>query len=212
MTQTTSPQERPARRKRMSREARERQMLAVAEEVFADHGYRAASMEEIAERCGVSKPMLYEYFGSKDGLLLACLTRARAELHDVTAAAMAEGTDPMDTLTRGLIAYYSFTDSHRRSFELLKNEAAGLPYAAAEAVEEARRQQHNLIAPILAQWAPGIGDIEIEAYTEIIIGACERVSLWCTVRDVTPEDAARYTIDFCWGGLQALYERGNVTA
>ncbi|ROO89769.1 TetR family transcriptional regulator [Actinocorallia herbida] len=213
VTQTTGQdatgQEAPApRRKRMSRADRERQMLAVAEEVFAERGFRAAAMEEIAERCGVSKPMLYEYFGSKDGLLLACLTRARAELHEVTAAAMAEGTDPLDTLHRGLVAYYGFTESHRNSFAILQNEAIGLPHAAVEAVEATRRQQHGLIAPIMAQWAPELPEIAIEAYTEIIIGACERISLWCTTRpDVTPEQAAHYTLDFCWLGLQGLYDR-----
>ena len=73
------------RRKRMSRAAREQQMLDVAEEVFGERGYQATSMDEIAERCGVSKPMLYEYFGSKDGLLVACVSRSKAELLDVTA-------------------------------------------------------------------------------------------------------------------------------
>lgn len=213
VTQTTQPQDSPAgRRKRMSRADREHQMLAVAEKVFAERGFRAASMEEIADRCGVSKPMLYEYFGSKDGLLLACLTRARAELHQVTAEAMAGGTDPLDTLHRGLVAYYGFTDTHRDSFAILKNEAVGLPHAAVEAVEATRRQQHALIAPIMAQWAPDLSEIAIEAYTEIIIGACERISLWCTSRpDVTPEEAARHTLDFCWLGLQGLYQR-DVTA
>ncbi|MDX6743635.1 TetR/AcrR family transcriptional regulator [Actinocorallia sp. A-T 12471] len=209
VTQTTAPEGAPPpKRKRMSRANRERQMLAVAEEVFAERGFRAASMEEIAERCGVSKPMLYEYFGSKDGLLLACLSRARAELHEVTAAAMAEGVDPLDTLHRGLVAYYAFTDSHGDSFRILQHEAVGLPHAAVEAVEATRRQQHALIAPIMAQWAPHLPEIAIEAYTEIIIGACERISLWFTTRpDVTPELAAHYTLEFCWLGLQGLYDR-----
>ncbi len=177
-------------------------MLTVAEEVFADRGYRASSMEEIAERCGVSKPMLYEYFGSKDGLLLACLAKARAELHRVTSEAMARGTDPLDVLRRGLVAYYAFADEHGRSFSLLMREPMNLPDATAEAVEGVRRQQHGLIAPVLAAWAPDLAPTTVEAYTEIIIGACERISLWCTRRpDITPEQAAQYTLDFCWGGL-----------
>lgn len=195
----------PARRKRMSRAEREDQMLSVAEEVFAERGYRAASMDEIAERCGVSKPMLYEYFGSKDGLLLACLGRARAELHRVTSEAMAQGHDPLDVLTRGLVAYYTFSSAHSRSFALLMHEPMALPDATIEAVEDVRRQQHDLIAPVIAAWAPHLDPDEVEAYTEIIIGACERISLWCTRRpEITPEQAARYTLDFCWGGLSGM--------
>ena len=53
----------------MPRADRERQMLAVAERVFAERGFRSASMDEIAELVGVTKPMLYAYFGSKDGLV-----------------------------------------------------------------------------------------------------------------------------------------------
>jgi len=192
----------PARRKRMSRAERESQMLDVAEEVFAERGYRATSMEEIADRCGVSKPMLYEYFGSKDGLLLGCLARARAELHRVTSEAMAEGDDPLDVLSRGLVAYNSSPGQHSRTFALLMHEPMALPDATIEAVEGVRRQQHDLIAPVLAAWAPHLEPLQVEAYTEIIIGACERISLWCTRRtDVTPEQATRYTLDFCWGGL-----------
>src|SRR5688500_7867062 len=90
-------------RRRMARADRERQMLQVAEQVFASRGYQAASMDEIAEQVGVSKPMLYAYFGSKDGLLLACIRRARAELHEVTTAAIAEGGSALDVLRRGLV-------------------------------------------------------------------------------------------------------------
>ena len=63
------------RRKRMPRAEREQQILEVAEEVFAGDGYQATSMDDIAQRVGLSKPMLYEYFGSKEGLLLACLEK-----------------------------------------------------------------------------------------------------------------------------------------
>ena len=191
----------------MSRAEREAQMLAVAEEVFGELGYRAASMEEIAERCGVSKPMLYEYFGSKDGLLLACLAKARAELYRVTSEAMARGADPLDVLRRGLVAYYAFTGEHSRSLALLMHEPMALPEGAIGAVEDVRRQQHDLIAPVLAAWAPALPPMAVEAYTEIIIGACERISLWCTRRaDVTPEQAAQYTLDFCWSGLSGTLQ------
>ncbi|GAA0966468.1 TetR/AcrR family transcriptional regulator [Actinocorallia libanotica] len=191
----------------MSRAEREAQMLAVAEEVFGELGYRAASMEEIAERCGVSKPMLYEYFGSKDGLLLACLAKARAELYRVTSEAMALGADPLDVLRRGLVAYYAFTGEHSRSLALLMHEPMALPEGAIGAVEDVRRQQHELIAPVLAAWAPALPPTAVEAYTEIIIGACERISLWCTRRpDITPEQAAQYTLDFCWSGLSGTLQ------
>src|SRR5579871_1040504 len=64
----------------MPRAQRERLILDVADQVFARDGYHSASMDEIARRSGVSKPMLYSYFGSKEGLYVACIDRNGQEL------------------------------------------------------------------------------------------------------------------------------------
>src|SRR5437588_7813778 len=61
----------PSPRRRMPRPERERQMLQVAGRSFAARGFHAVSMDEIAEQAGISKPMLYHYFGSKEGLYTA---------------------------------------------------------------------------------------------------------------------------------------------
>ncbi|MGH3244422.1 MAG: TetR/AcrR family transcriptional regulator [Spirillospora sp.] len=191
----------PSRRRRMSRAERERQMLDVAEEVFGERGYKAASMDEIAERCGVSKPMLYEYFGSKDGLLVACMSRSKAELLDVTQKAMAGATDPEDILWRGMVAYFGFVDAHSRSFAMLR-EPVQAPPAAMEAVEATRRQQSTLIAGVLTTFAPSAPAGVIDAFTQIIIGGSERLAHWKTQHpEVSAEDAARHMTGFCWNGL-----------
>ncbi|QKG25511.1 TetR/AcrR family transcriptional regulator [Actinomadura verrucosospora] len=190
------------RRRRMSRAERERQMLDVAEKVFGERGYQGTSMDEIAERCGVSKPMLYEYFGSKDGLLVACVSRSKAELLDVTQKAMAGATDPQDILWRGMVAYFGFMDAHSKSFAMLLREPAAESREAVEAVEATRRQQSELIAGVLAAFAPNAGAPAIGAFTEIIIGGCERLAQWRTWHpEVSVEDAARHMTDFCWQGL-----------
>ncbi|MFI0367706.1 TetR/AcrR family transcriptional regulator [Actinomadura sp. 1N219] len=192
----------PSRRRRMSRAERERQMLDVAEEVFGERGYQATSMDEIAERCGVSKPMLYEYFGSKDGLLVACVSRSKAELFDVTQKAMAGASDPKDILWRGMAAYFSFVDAHSRSFSMLLREPLSAPPSAVEAVEATRRQQSALIAGALSTFAPGAPAAVIDAFTQIIMGGSERLAHWQTQRpEVSAEDAARHMTDFCWNGL-----------
>ncbi|NDU71248.1 TetR family transcriptional regulator [Actinomadura sp. DSM 109109] len=186
----------------MSRAERERQMLDVAERVFGERGYQAASMDEIAERCGVSKPMLYEYFGSKDGLLVACVTRSKAELFDATQKAMAGAATPEETLERGMVAYFRFVDEHSRSFAMLLREPMAATPEAIRAIDETRRQQSELIAGVLATFAPSAPAAAVEAYTQIIMGASERMALWQTGRpDVSARDAARYMTDFCRHGL-----------
>ncbi|GAA4231516.1 TetR/AcrR family transcriptional regulator [Actinomadura meridiana] len=192
----------------MSRADRERQMLDVAEEVFGERGYRDASMDEIAERCGVSKPMLYEYFGSKDGLLVACVRRSKAELLDATRTAMAGASDPEDVLWRGMVAYFTFVAAHSRPFAMLLREPAAASPAAAEAVEATRAQQGALISGALAAFAPGAPAEVIDAFTQIIVGGSERLAHWKTQRpEVSAEDAARYMTDFCWSGLSPYLRR-----
>ncbi|MBW8486687.1 TetR/AcrR family transcriptional regulator [Actinomadura sp. PM05-2] len=186
----------------MSRAERERQMLDVAERIFGEHGYQATSMDEIAELCGVSKPMLYEYFGSKEGLLRACIARSRAELHDVTRKALAGAAEPRDMLRRGMSAYFGFVDSHSRSFAMLLQQPLAGPPGSAGEIEETRQQQSALIAGVLRAFAPAAPDVAVLAYTEIIMGASERLALWGTGRDdVTPDELARHMTDFCWQGL-----------
>jgi AcrR family transcriptional regulator len=188
----------------MTRAERERQMLDVAEEVFAEQGYGAVSMEEIAVRVGLSKPMLYEYFGSKEGLLLATIARARGELREVTERAAAEAGSPEDKLHSGYLAYFRFNEAHRRAWLVLLQEPLLLGGAAGE-IEATRRQQTDLIVSQMEWLAPDRPRRDLEAYAEIIVGACERLALWRTRNpEVTVEEAARHMMDLTWHGLGSL--------
>ena len=117
--ESRSVQAAPARRRRVGREERERQILDAAVAVFSERGYANASMDAVAERVGVTKPVLYTHFGSKEGLLLACVAQARTELLEVTAAAAAAATTPEDMLRRGTRAFFEFLDERAAAFSLL---------------------------------------------------------------------------------------------
>jgi AcrR family transcriptional regulator len=192
------------RRPRMSRADRERQMLDVAEEVFAERGYGAVSMEEIAERVGLSKPMLYEYFGSKEGLLLAVIRRARGELREATERAVGAAGTPEEMLRRGYVAYFRFNEAHRRAWLVLLQESM-LLRGAAEEIEAIRRQQSEMMVGLLARHLPDRPRHALEAYAESMIGACERMALWrARTAEITPEEAATHLMDLTWTGLAAL--------
>ncbi|MGH3761110.1 TetR/AcrR family transcriptional regulator [Actinophytocola sp.] len=194
---TTEP-----KRRRMPRAERERQMITIAEEIFAERGYQASSMDEIAERVGVSKPMIYEYFGSKEGLLVACIRAARAELLAITLASVEGITSAEEAMRRGLEAFFAFIDSHRRSWELLRQEAAVAGQAAMDEIEGIRQQQTEVNAAMLASYLPGARARELEAYGEVIVGACERLATWYVAReDVTAGDAAAIIMRTVWYGL-----------
>src|SRR5437660_6814503 len=107
---TTTPQTRQAGN-RLPKPARRRQLLAAAQEVFVAQGYHAAAMDEIAERAGVSKPVLYQHFPSKRDLYLALLEQHTHELVEATRRALASTTDNKRRVAAAMEAFYAFIDS-----------------------------------------------------------------------------------------------------
>lgn len=182
-------------RKRYSRAERERQILAVAEEVFASEGYQTVSMDDIANRVGLSKPMLYEYFGSKDGLLVACLERAKRELLDCTTTAAANSGNAVQLLYNCLLAFFRFGDDHAQAWALLRHESA-LPLSTVNSeLESIRMQQTKFTADVLQSARPDLDATRLEAFAESIIGACERLSVWRDEHpEITPEAATEHLL------------------
>jgi AcrR family transcriptional regulator len=194
------------------RAEREAQMLDVAEQVFSLRGMQAATMDEIAELVGVTKPLIYDYFGSKEGLLSACITSARTQLRVATESAWQEvGADaPLEVVFRaGVRAFFEFIDEHVTAFVLIQQEGA-VASQASPLIESIREQQSAATmgtfrnAPALA----GVPDRLLEGYVEVIIGACERVAVWRSRRpDVSTRDATEIVVSCVWDGLAALVPR-----
>ncbi len=104
---------------RLPRTARRTQLLGAAREVFVAQGYHAAGMDEIAERAGVSKPVLYQHFPSKRDLYLALLGQHTDELLAGTRRALASTTDNKQRVAATISAYFAFIDSESESFRLV---------------------------------------------------------------------------------------------
>ncbi|WP_219413911.1 TetR/AcrR family transcriptional regulator [Pseudonocardia nigra] len=185
-------------RRRVGRAERERQILDAALAVFGERGYQAASMDAVAERIGVTKPVLYTHFGSKDGLLLACIARARAELLEVTATAASSAEGPEEMLRRGTLAFFRYLERNEPAWTILYSESR----VAGEALEGIRAQQTDFIAALLAAQQPDADPQRLTAWAHVIVGACERLALWRGgARTVTSEQATEYLMDLVWTGL-----------
>jgi len=98
----------PERSRRLPRAVRERQILDAAVQVFARHGYHAASMDEISDVAGVSKPMIYTYLGSKEDLFGACIRREATRLLEAIQAGVQPDLPPDMQLWHGLRSFYRF--------------------------------------------------------------------------------------------------------
>ncbi|WP_433558442.1 TetR/AcrR family transcriptional regulator [Pseudonocardia xinjiangensis] len=188
-------------RRRVSRAERERQILDAAVAVFGERGYQAASMDMVAERVGVTKPVLYAHFGSKEGLLLACIARARAELLEVTTTAAAAADGPEEMLRRGTLAFFAYLEQREPAWTFLYSEST----VAGDALEGIRAQQTDFIATLLAAQAPDADPQRLTGWAQVIVGACERLALWRgNARSVTSEQATEYLMDLVWTGLAAM--------
>ncbi len=97
----------------MPRETRERLILDVAGQVFARGDYYSSSMDEIAALADISKPMLYTYFGSKEGLYIAYIDRTGRELLDRLVSAAAPDDAPLAALRSRILEFLAFVEEHR---------------------------------------------------------------------------------------------------
>src|SRR5437667_4210124 len=106
------------RSSRLPRHERRRQLLDAALEVFVSQGYHAAAMDDIAERAGVSKPVLYQHFPGKLELYLALLDESVDALAATVRNALASTTDNKQRVTATFTAFFDFVGSTGRAFRL----------------------------------------------------------------------------------------------
>lgn len=104
---------------RLPRKARREQLLASAQEIFVARGYHAAAMDEIAEKAGVSKPVLYQHFPSKLDLYLALLEQSSQDLVDLVQKALDSTEDNRLRVQAAIDAYFAFVDHESAAFRLI---------------------------------------------------------------------------------------------
>jgi AcrR family transcriptional regulator len=188
----------------MPRPERERQMLEVAGQSFAARGFHAVSMDEIAEQAGISKPMLYHYFGSKEGLYVAYVRQQGGVLLAGMRDATDPGASPAERLWAGTLAFLGYVDEHRPGWALLYRESVsqGGPLAAEVAALRAR------IATIVHRLLRGTGPAASETgemLAHAFVGAGESVANWWLEHPEEPrEDVAKLLIHLAGGALPEL--------
>ncbi len=184
---------------RVPRAVRERQLLDLAEQLFAERGYGGASMEELARRAGVTKPVVYELFGSKEGLFTACVDRTIERLaSDISAAVRAE-TDPETRLRAGGLAFIRFAAGNRVTWELM---SMGGKFA--EKARAVRSSQAELVRGLMAEMATeGTDPRELEVAAHAVNAAYEGVAHWMWDHpDVPIEQIADWIADVLMPGLR----------
>jgi AcrR family transcriptional regulator len=193
---------------RLPRTVREQQMLDAAVAVFSASGFHAASMDEIAARAGISKPMVYAYLGSKEDLFIACLHREGTRLMEALIHSVAPDLPPDQQLWRGMRAFFGFVGAHRDAWSVLYRQARGQePFAAELATMRARMVEivAGLLARVIAAGGRRHRAADVTAMAYALVGASESLADWVVDHsEEPPETTATRLMNFVWLGAGEL--------
>jgi AcrR family transcriptional regulator len=195
-------------RTRLARADRMEQTLVAAHALFAERGYAAVKMDEIAAAVGVTKPLLYNYFGNKEQLYITCMEWAGDSLTATVAEAVGATESPGDALGAGVRSFFSFLDSDRAAWAVLFDETLPRGGEVADRVADYRRMIVELVAgSMLAQLPQERRDaarIEIEALSTSLLGAAEALARWwLRTEEIGADEAAELLISTIEPGLRA---------
>ncbi|BBZ23928.1 MULTISPECIES: TetR/AcrR family transcriptional regulator [Mycolicibacter] len=187
---------------RLPRDERRGQLLIAASDVFVDRGYHAAGMDEIAERAGVSKPILYQHFASKLELYLAVLARHVDNLVSGVRQALRTTTDNRQRLRSAVQAFFDFIEHDSQGYRLIfENDNVAEPQVAVQ-VRVATESCIDAIFDLVSR------DSGLDPHrARMVAVGLVAISVDCarywldSDRPISKEDAVDGTVAFAWGGL-----------
>jgi AcrR family transcriptional regulator len=187
---------------RLPRSERRGQLLIAASEIFVDRGYHAAGMDEIAERAGVSKPVLYQHFTSKLELYLAVLARHVDNLVYGVRQALRTTTDNRQRLAAAVQAFFDFIEHDGQGYRLIfENDNFTEPQVAAQ-VRVASEACIDAVFDLISADS-GLDPHRARMIAVGLVGiSVDCARYWLdTDRPISKEDAVEGTVQFAWGGL-----------
>ena len=183
---------------------RRRQLLDVAQEVFADQGFHATSMDDVAVAAGVTKPVLYQHFDSKRVLYRELLDDVGQRLLDAIADATRAAESPRQQVERGFAAYFRFVLEQRSAFRLLFGGGSRRDEEFADAVRRVEDAIAAAIAPLIE------ADIDAEHRLLLahgLVGVAEGTGRYWVSNglNLDPDVVASRIADLAWAGLRAVH-------
>jgi AcrR family transcriptional regulator len=196
----------PGPRSRLPRPERERQVVDAAHALFAQRGYRDVTMDAVAAAVGVTKPLLYAYFGNKEQLYLACVARTGDELAAAIDAAVDAAPTPGDALKAALRTFFALVERDEPAWRVLHDESLPTAGVVAEAIDGYRARIAAPVARAFRALPGGPADARATAQAEALahgqLAAAEAMSRWWLRTGALPAgDLAELLIDTLEPGL-----------
>lgn len=206
-----SPTSKP--RARMTAAQRRETIEQAATEVFAEHGYRGASIDEIARRSGVSAPVVYDHFDSKRDLHRRLLERHFSDLRGIWRENLAGDDSPRERMARSFDAWFAYVESHPYAARMLFRDTSGDPEVEAIHREVAAASRAAAL-PLLARESgatniAGASPEALEMAWEVFRAVLQGLALWWYEHRGVPRDQIVATaMNALWLGFDRV-QRGE---
>jgi AcrR family transcriptional regulator len=191
-------------RKKLTAAARRAQLIEVGRSVFAERGYEGTSVEEIAERAKVSKPILYEHFGGKEGLYAVIVDREMEYVVAVISRAIATGS-PRERVEAAALAFLIYVRDHPHGFAVLSHDA---PLSSSGGgMSSLLNDVAGRVGDVFAKSfkAAGYDRKAAPIYAHALVGMVTFVGQWwIEVRKPSVEKVASHIAALSWMGLRHL--------
>jgi AcrR family transcriptional regulator len=201
---STAPPAKNGSRVRMSSTERREQLIAIARSLFAERGFDATSIEEVATRAKVSKPVVYEHFGGKEGLYAVVVDREVRSLLDRVTTALTGG-HPRELLEQAALALLDYIEGETDGFRVLVRESpVGATSGTFSSVlnDLAHQVEHILGAEFKAR---GFDPKLAELYSQALVGMVALTGRWwLEVRKPRKDMVAAHLVNLAWNGLSNL--------
>jgi AcrR family transcriptional regulator len=192
----------------MSASDRREQLVVVARSRFAEKGFDGTSVEEIAARAEVSKPVVYEHFGGKEGIYAVVVDREVRDLTGVLAGSLAAGGHPKVIVERTSLAMLDYIERSEDGFRILVRDS---PVAQATGTfssligDIATQVQHILEAQFRAN---GLDPGPAPLYAQMLVGMIALTGqYWLDARSPGKAEVAAHLTNLAWNGLRGMERR-----
>jgi AcrR family transcriptional regulator len=194
----------------MSGGQRREQLIAIGRQLFAERGLDATSVEEVAARAKVSKPVVYEHFGGKEGLYAVVVDREVRSLLDHITTALTGG-HPRELLEQAAWALLDYVEQDTDGFRVLVRESPGMSASGSFSSvlnDVAHQVEHVLGAEFKAR---GYDPKLAELYSQALVGMVALVGRWwLEVRKPRKETVVAHLVNLAWNGLSHLEPKPTV--
>lgn len=177
-------------------------LLGAAREVFVSQGYHAAAMDDIAERAGVSKPVLYQHFANKRGLYLALLDESVAELVGAVSAALESSTDNRQRVEATIRAFFDYIGGTGEAFRLIFESDLTNEPDVRDRLDLAMRECAAMVSEFIRADA-GVSNAEADMLGMALVGMAQvSARYWLRTKHPLPQDTAENLLSrLAWRGI-----------